>query len=317
MGQHLCPQLFRRPNAAELSGFRPNFTIINVPSFLADPETEGTRSTTAAMKRMEVIIVGTSTPARSKSAFTVMNYLMPAEGVLPMHSGGQRGRGERLGHLLRALRDGQDDALRRSAALLIGDDEHGWGNDGVFNFEGGCYAKTIRLSPMYEPDIFATTKRFGTIWRTSTSTRALAPWTWTAIRSPRTRAPPTAASSAMPRRPAWPAIACNVVFLTADAFGVLPPISRLDRAQAEYHFISGYTAKLAGTEVGIKEPKAFSAGFGAVPATPPAGVRVHARRAARPVPGAGVAGEHRVDGRPVRHRRADEHQPHPLDGAPP
>src|SRR5207342_2622 len=148
---------------------------------------------------------------------------------------------------------------------LVGDDEHGWGADGVFNFEGGCYAKTIRLSPMYEPDIFQTTRRFGTVLenvdldprtreldldseRFTENTRGAYPLRFIG------NVDPTGVAG-QPR---------NVVFLTADAFGVLPPISRLTREQAAYHFISGYTAKLAGTEVGIKEPKAtFSAGFGA------------------------------------------------------
>jgi phosphoenolpyruvate carboxykinase (ATP) len=148
---------------------------------------------------------------------------------------------------------------------LIGDDEHGWGADGVFNFEGGCYAKTIRLSPMYEPDIFATTKRFGTVLenvdldpvtreldldseRFTENTRGAYPLEFIG------NADPTGMAG-QPR---------NVVFLTADAFGVLPPIARLTHDQAAYHFISGYTAKLAGTEIGVREPSAtFSAGFGA------------------------------------------------------
>jgi phosphoenolpyruvate carboxykinase (ATP) len=261
--------LFRRPNAEELSGFRPNFTIINVPSFLADPETEGTRSTTAILlhlKRMEVIIVGTKYAGEiKKSAFTVMNYLMPAEGVLPMHSAVNVGAENDSVIFFGLSGTGKTTLSADPLRSLIGDDEHGWGNDGVFNFEGGCYAKTIRLSPMYEPDIFATTKRFGTILenvdldprtraldldsdRITENTRAAYPLHFIGNASETGRA-------GHPR---------NVVFLTADAFGVLPPISRLDREQAEYHFISGYTAKLAGTEVGVKEPKAtFSAGFGA------------------------------------------------------
>ena len=312
--------LFRRPNAAELSGFRPNFTIINVPSFLADPETEGTRSTTAILlhlKRMEVIIVGTRYAGEiKKSAFTVMNYLMPAEGVLPMHSAVNVGAENDSVIFFGLSGTGKTTLSADPLRSLIGDDEHGWGNDGVFNFEGGCYAKTIRLSPMYEPDIFATTKRFGTILENvdlDPRTRALDLDSDRITENTRAAYPlhfiGNASETGMAGHPR------NVVFLTADAFGVLPPISRLDRAQAEYHFISGYTAKLA-TEVGIKEQGHLLRRLRrAVPATPPAGVRGHARRAARPVPGAGLAGEHRMDGRPVRHRRADEHQPHPLHGA--
>ncbi len=257
------------PTRQELSGFRPNFTIINVPSFLADPETEGTRSTTAILlhlKRMEVIIVGTKYAGEiKKSAFTVMNYLMPAEGVLPMHSAVNVGAENDSVIFFGLSGTGKTTLSADPLRSLIGDDEHGWGNDGVFNFEGGCYAKTIRLSPMYEPDIFATTKRFGTILENvdlDPRTRALDLDSDRITENTRAAYPlhfiGNASETGMAGHPR------NVVFLTADAFGVLPPISRLDREQAEYHFISGYTAKLAGTEVGIKEPKAtFSAGFGA------------------------------------------------------
>ena len=261
--------LFRIPPREALATFQPNFTIIDVPSFEADPATEGTRTGTAILvhlKRMEIIVVGTKYAGEiKKSAFTVMNYLMPDEGVLPMHSSinvGERGDACIFFGLSGTGKTTLSaDPLRR----LIGDDEHGWGDGYTFNFEGGCYAKTIRLSPMYEPDIFATTKRFGTILenvdydpltreldldseRFTENTRAAYPLHFIGNADPTGIAPG-------PR---------NVVFLTADAFGVLPPISRLTREQAAYHFISGYTAKLAGTEIGIKEPTAtFSAGFGA------------------------------------------------------
>jgi phosphoenolpyruvate carboxykinase (ATP) len=261
--------LFRRPSAAELAGFKPNFTIIDVPSFKADPETEGVRSETAILlhlKRMEIIIVGTMYAGEiKKSAFTVMNYLMPEEGVLPMHSAANVGQDGDAAVFFGLSGTGKTTLSADPLRTLVGDDEHGWGPDGVFNFEGGCYAKTIKLSPMYEPDIFATTRRFGTILenvdldpatreldldsdRITENTRAAYPLHFIGNASETGMAP-------QPR---------NVIFLTADAFGVLPPISRLSREQAEYHFISGYTAKLAGTEVGVKEPKAtFSAGFGA------------------------------------------------------
>jgi len=261
--------LFRRPTQAQLSGFSPNFTIIDVPSFQADPKTEGTRTGTAILvhlKRMEVIIVGTMYAGEiKKSAFTVMNYLMPDEGVLPMHSSINVGKGGDSVVFFGLSGTGKTTLSADPLRSLIGDDEHGWGSDYVFNFEGGCYAKTIRLSPMYEPDIFATTKRFGTILenvdidpvtreldldseRFTENTRGAYPLHFIG------NADPTGVAGT-PR---------NVVFLTADAFGVLPPISRLTREQAAYHFISGYTAKLAGTEIGVKEPSAtFSAGFGA------------------------------------------------------
>ncbi|HEX6474788.1 MAG TPA: phosphoenolpyruvate carboxykinase (ATP), partial [Candidatus Limnocylindria bacterium] len=261
--------LFRRPSADELSRFKPNFTIINVPSFLADPETEGTRSTTAILvhlKRMEIIIVGTRYAGEiKKSAFTVMNYLMPDEGVLPMHSAVNVGADNDSVIFFGLSGTGKTTLSADPLRSLIGDDEHGWSDDGVFNFEGGCYAKTIRLSPMYEPDIFATTKRFGTILENvdlDPRTRTLDLDSDAITENTRGAYPlhfiGNASETGMAGHPR------NVVFLTADAFGVLPPISRLDREQAEYHFISGYTAKLAGTEVGVKEPKAtFSACFGA------------------------------------------------------
>jgi phosphoenolpyruvate carboxykinase (ATP) len=261
--------LFRRPPAGDLAIFSPNFTIINVPSFKADPTTDGTRTETAILVhlgRMEVIIVGTEYAGEiKKSAFTVMNYLLPDEGVLPMHSAVNVGA-ERDSVVFFGLSGtGKTTLSADPERSLIGDDEHGWGPDGVFNFEGGCYAKTIRLSPMYEPDIFQTTKRFGTILenveldpvtreldldsdRITENTRGAYPIEFIG------NADPTGMAG-QPR---------NVVLLTADAFGVLPPISRLTHDQAAYHFISGYTAKLAGTEIGIKEPKAtFSACFGA------------------------------------------------------
>jgi phosphoenolpyruvate carboxykinase (ATP) len=261
--------LFRRPAADELNAFKPNFTIIDVPSFKADPTTEGTRSETAILVhlgRMEVIIVGTEYAGEiKKSAFTVMNYLLPDEGVLPMHSAVNVGADRDSVVFFGLSGTGKTTLSADPERSLIGDDEHGWGADGVFNFEGGCYAKTIRLSPMYEPDIFATTKRFGTILenveldpqtreldldsdRITENTRGAYPLDFIG------NADPTGIAG-QPR---------NVVLLTADAFGVLPPIARLTHDQAAYHFVSGYTAKLAGTEVGVTEPKAtFSTCFGA------------------------------------------------------
>jgi phosphoenolpyruvate carboxykinase (ATP) len=261
--------LFRRPAAADLKTFQPNFTIINVPSFKADPATEGTRTNTAILvhlKRMEIIIVGTEYAGEiKKSAFTVMNYLMPDEGVLPMHSSVNVGQAGDPVVFFGLSGTGKTTLSADPERSLIGDDEHGWGGDGVFNFEGGCYAKTIKLSPMYEPDIFQTTRRFGTILenvdldqatreldldsdRFTENTRGAYPLEFIG------NADPTGLAG-QPR---------NVILLTADAFGVLPPISRLTHDQAAYHFISGYTAKLAGTEIGVKEPKAtFSTCFGA------------------------------------------------------
>ncbi len=261
--------LFRLPPAEDLADFAPNFRIIDIPSFKADPATEGTRTETAILlhlKRMEIIIVGTEYAGEiKKSAFTVMNYLLPDEGALPMHSSVNVGRDDDPALFFGLSGTGKTTLSADPERSLIGDDEHGWGPDGLFNFEGGCYAKTIRLSPMYEPDIFATTRRFGTILenvdldavtreldldseRFTENTRGAYPLEFIGNADP----------SGMTTHPR------NVVFLTADAFGILPPISRLTREQAQYHFISGYTAKLAGTEIGVTEPRAtFSAGFGA------------------------------------------------------
>jgi phosphoenolpyruvate carboxykinase (ATP) len=261
--------LFRRPSAEDLATFAPNFTIIDVPSFEADPSTEGTRSGTAILlhlKRMEVIIVGTMYAGEiKKSAFTVMNYLLPDEGVLPMHSSINVGAGGDSAVFFGLSGTGKTTLSADPLRSLIGDDEHGWGSDYVFNFEGGCYAKTIRLSPMYEPDIFATTRRFGTILENvdiDPLTRELDLDSEKFTENTRGAYPLHFIGNADPTGIAG--TPRNVVFLTADAFGVLPPISRLTREQAAYHFISGYTAKLAGTEIGVKEPSAtFSAGFGA------------------------------------------------------
>jgi phosphoenolpyruvate carboxykinase (ATP) len=261
--------LFRDPTAEQLVGFTPNFTIICIPSFQADPETEGTRSGTAILVhlgRLEIIIVGTEYAGEiKKSAFTVMNYLMPDEGVLPMHSAINVGQDGDVAVFFGLSGTGKTTLSADPERSLIGDDEHGWGDGMTFNFEGGCYAKTIRLSAMYEPDIFATTRRFGTILENvdlDPRTRALDLDSERFTENTRGAYPLEFIGNASETGLAGTPRA--VIFLTADAFGVLPPISRLTREQAAYHFISGYTAKLAGTEVGVKEPKAtFSACFGA------------------------------------------------------
>jgi phosphoenolpyruvate carboxykinase (ATP) len=261
--------LFRRPSAEQLAAFAPNFTIICVPSFKADPATEGTRTETAILvhlKRMEIIIVGTEYAGEiKKSAFTVMNYLMPDEGVLPMHSAINVGPDGDAAVFFGLSGTGKTTLSADPLRSLIGDDEHGWGDGTTFNFEGGCYAKTIRLSPMYEPDIFQTTRRFGTLLENvdlDPRTRELDLDSERFTENTRGAYPLDFIGNADPTGIAGDPR--TVVFLTADAFGVLPPISRLTREQAAYHFISGYTAKLAGTEVGVKEPKAtFSACFGA------------------------------------------------------
>ncbi len=261
--------LFRRPTPAQLAEFAPNFTIICVPSFQADPATEGTRTGTAILVhlgRMEVLIVGTEYAGEiKKSAFTVMNYLMPDEGVLPMHSAINVGADGDAAVFFGLSGTGKTTLSADPLRSLVGDDEHGWAEGLTFNFEGGCYAKTIRLSPMYEPDIFQTTRRFGTILENvdvDPLTRALDLDSERFTENTRGAYPIEFIGNADETGIAGTPRA--VIFLTAAAFGVLPPISKLTREQAAYHFISGYTAKLAGTEVGVKEPKAtFSACFGA------------------------------------------------------
>jgi phosphoenolpyruvate carboxykinase (ATP) len=261
--------LFRRPRASELVGFEPNFTIICVPSFQADPATEGTRTGTAILlhlERMEIIIVGTEYAGEiKKSAFTVMNYLMPDEGVLPMHASVNVGPAGDSAVFFGLSGTGKTTLSADPERSLIGDDEHGWGDEGLFNFEGGCYAKTIRLSPMYEPDIFQTTRRFGTVLENvvvNPETRELDLDSEAFTENTRGAYPLHFIGNADPT--GITGHPRTVILLTADAFGVIPPIARLTHAQAAYHFISGYTAKLAGTEIGIKEPVAtFSACFGA------------------------------------------------------
>ncbi len=261
--------LFIRPSAAERSAYRVDFTIYDAPTLTAEPERDGTRTGTfilVHLTRREVLIGGTAYAGEiKKSAFTVMNYLLPDEHVLPMHSAVNVGPAGDTAVFFGLSGTGKTTLVADPARTMIGDDEHGWGPDGVFNFEGGCYAKTIRLSPIYEPDIFSTTRRFGTILENvvmDEATRELDLDSEALTENTRGAFPVSFISNASEvGRAGHPR---TIIFLTADAFGVLPPISRLTREQAMYHFVSGYTAKLAGTEVGVKEPSAtFSACFGA------------------------------------------------------
>jgi phosphoenolpyruvate carboxykinase (ATP) len=264
-----CEHLFIRPGPGDLDGFVPNFTIVDAPSFRADPERDGTRSETVILvhlARQEILICGTEYAGEmKKGAFGIMNHRLPDEGVLPMHAAVNVGQRGNVAIFFGLSGTGKTTLSADPERTLIGDDEHGWGPDGVFNFEGGCYAKTIRLSHVYEPDIYSTTRTFGTILenvdlvpgtreldldsdRLTENTRAAFPLHFISNSS----------EEGMAGHPS------AVVFLTADAFGVLPPIARLTRDQAMYHFISGYTARLAGTEVGVTEPSAtFSTCFGA------------------------------------------------------
>jgi phosphoenolpyruvate carboxykinase (ATP) len=264
-----CDNLFIRPTREQLADFAPNFTIIDAPSFKADPQRDGTRSETVILvhlSRQEILIAGTEYAGEmKKGAFGIMNFRLPDEGVLPMHAAVNVGANGDVAVFFGLSGTGKTTLSADPERVLIGDDEHGWGADGIFNFEGGCYAKTIRLSHIYEPDIYSTTRRFGTILENvviDPVTRELDLDADILTENPRAAFPlefiSNSSETGMAGQPT------SVIFLTADAFGVLPPIARLTRDQAMYHFISGYTAKLAGTEVGVKEPTAtFSTCFGA------------------------------------------------------
>ncbi len=253
----------------DYKNFAPRLTIIDLPSFKADPARHGTRSQTVIAIDLAnglVLIGGTQYAGEIKKAvFTVLNYLLPEQGVMPMHCSANVGSGDDTTVFFGLSGTGKTTLSADATRTLIGDDEHGWSERGVFNFEGGCYAKVIRLSEEAEPEIFATTRQWGTVLENvvmdrqtrkldlnddslTENTRAAYPL----------RAIPNASTTGRAGTPK------NIVMLTADAFGVLPPIARLTAQQAMYHFLSGYTAKVAGTEQGVTEPTAtFSTCFGA------------------------------------------------------
>jgi len=258
-----------RPASAELEGFEPEYTIIDLPSFRADPARHGTRSETVIainLTERMILIGGTAYAGEmKKSVFGLLNYLLPVEGTMPMHCSANIGPGGDTAVFFGLSGTGKTTLSADASRTLIGDDEHGWSDTAVFNFEGGCYAKMIRLSAEAEPEIFATTKRFGTVLENvvmDPDTRLLDLDDATLAENTRGAYPidfiPNASEANMGPVPK------NVIFLTADAFGVLPPVAKLTPAQAMYHFLSGYTAKVAGTEIGVTEPEAtFSTCFGA------------------------------------------------------
>jgi phosphoenolpyruvate carboxykinase (ATP) len=263
-----CRNLFIDDPAAARAA-SPAFTIIDAPSFKADPRRHGTASECVIAinfaKRL-VLIGGTSYAGEmKKSVFSILNYLLPLRNVLSMHCSANIGAAGDAALFFGLSGTGKTTLSSDPDRMLIGDDEHGWSDRGVFNFEGGCYAKTIRLSADAEPQIYATTRRFGTVLENvvvSDETRALDLDDDRYTENTRAAYPiafiDNAVASGLGGHPA------NVVMLTADAFGVLPPISRLTPQGAMYHFLSGYTAKVAGTEKGVTEPKAtFSTCFGA------------------------------------------------------
>jgi phosphoenolpyruvate carboxykinase (ATP) len=261
--------LLVRPETGELKGFEPEFTIIDLPSFRADPERHGCRSETVVAVNFtkKLILIGGTAYAgeMKKSVFGLLNFLLPTDGIMPMHCSANIGPDNDTAIFFGLSGTGKTTLSADPNRTLIGDDEHGWSDTAVFNFEGGCYAKMIRLSPEAEPEIYATTKRFGTVLENvvidpetreldldsaeyTENTRGAYPIDFIPNSSERNMGP-------LPK---------NVVMLTADAFGVLPPIAKLTPDQAMYHFLSGYTAKVAGTEIGVTEPQAtFSTCFGA------------------------------------------------------
>ncbi len=262
--------MFIIPTLEALQKHVPEFTLIAVPSFRAIPEVDGTHSDAFILVdfgRKAILIGGTSYAGEIKKAiFTVMNYLLPDKGVMPMHASANVGADGDIAVFFGLSGTGKTTLSADPRRRLIGDDEHGWSDHGVFNFEGGCYAKVIRLSREGEPQIYSTTRRFGTILENvgiDIATRRVDLNDDTLTENTRASYPlgyidnaiETGAATGQP---------ANIIMLTADAFGVLPPISKLTPAQAKYYFLSGYTAKVAGTETGITEPQAtFSACFGA------------------------------------------------------
>ena len=261
--------MFIRPELSDLPTFDPNFTVLHAPEFQGDPARHGIRSSTFIVLNLAertILIGGTRYAGELKKAmFTVMNYLLPREGVLSMHCSANVGKAGDTALFFGLSGTGKTTLSAAPNRGLIGDDEHGWSDNGVFNFEGGCYAKVINLSPESEPDIYRTTQMFGTVLENV----VLDPATKKVRFADQSITENTRASYPLDYirhhveggRGGHPK---NVVFLTADAFGVLPPIARLTPHQAMYYFLSGYTAKVAGTERGVKEPQpTFSACFGA------------------------------------------------------
>ncbi|MHA3915737.1 phosphoenolpyruvate carboxykinase [Halovulum sp. GXIMD14793] len=263
--------LLRRPDASELASFDPEFTILNCPSFKADPARHGCRTDTViaiSFERKMVLIGGTAYAGENKkSVFSILNYLLPGRDVMAMHCSANHATDDTddVAIFFGLSGTGKTTLSADPSRVLIGDDEHGWSDSGVFNFEGGCYAKTIDLSPTAEPEIYATTQKFATVIENmvfdpvtkeidfsddslTANTRCAYPLHYISNASDTSQA-------GIPR---------NVIMLTCDAFGVLPPIARLTPAQASYHFLSGFTSKVAGTEEGVTKPQpTFSTCFGA------------------------------------------------------
>ncbi len=260
--------MFITPTASELASLRPDVVVLHAPAVEADPAVDGTRSGTFVVlhpTRGEVLIGGTFYAGEIKKAiFTVMNDRLPLEGVLSMHCSANVGEDGRVAVFFGLSGTGKTTLSADPERSLIGDDEHGWGDRGVFNIEGGCYAKVIRLSAEAEPEIYRTTRTYGTVLENVAVDERGAIDLDDDTKTENTRAAYKLEqiSNALPTKTA--AHPSAVVMLTADAFGILPPIARLSREQALYYFLSGFTAKLAGTEIGVQEPQpTFSTCFGA------------------------------------------------------
>lgn len=261
-------QLFLRPTPAELADFTPQFTLLDLPSFHADPERDGVRSETviALDLTQKIGLIGGTEYAGEikKSVFTVLNYLLPQSDIFPMHCSANVGADGSAALFFGLSGTGKTTLSADPERRLIGDDEHGWSDTGVFNFEGGCYAKCVKLSRATEPEIWDAIQ-FGTVLENvvlDAETRTADYDDVSLTENTRAAYPITAIPNAL--IPGVGGHPKTILFLTADAFGVLPPISRLTREQTLYHFLSGYTSKLAGTERGVTEPEPnFSACFGA------------------------------------------------------
>ncbi len=263
-------QLLIRPTTEELKNFAPEFTIIDLPGFEADPAIHGCKSPTviAVNFSKKIILIGGTSYAgeMKKSVFTILNYILPPKRVMSMHCSANVGKDGKAAIFFGLSGTGKTTLSADATRTLVGDDEHGWSEHGVFNFEGGCYAKVINLSREAEPEIFSTTERFGTVLENVVMdpvTRELDLNSAKYAENTRAAYPidfiPNASDTGRASHPK------NVIMLTADAFGILPPIAKLTPSQAMYHFLSGFTAKVAGTEKGLgKEPQpTFSTCFGA------------------------------------------------------
>ncbi|MGR3805259.1 phosphoenolpyruvate carboxykinase [Marinibacterium profundimaris] len=263
--------MLRRPDREDLDSFVADYTVINCPTFKADPARHGCRSETVIAMNFakKLILIGNTEYAgeNKKSIFSLLNYLLPEKGIMPMHCSANHAPGNPVDTAVffGLSGTGKTTLSADPARVLLGDDEHGWSDRGTFNFEGGCYAKTISLNPEAEPEIYATTEKFGTIIENMVfdpETKELDFEDDSLTANMRCAYPleyiSNASSTGLGGHPK------NVIMLTCDAFGVLPPIARLTPAQAMYHFLSGFTAKVAGTERGVTEPQpTFSTCFGA------------------------------------------------------